>query len=129
MFPFLFSPFMFIPFLFPILIFFFVFRIGSRFFQGLGKDIEEEVQPPFDISRTMVPKRKFEGKIFNLAYRLKGRVTLSEVIVETGLAIKDAEKVIEGMLDEVHVRMEIDPNGMVIYEFPEIIARLEDQPP
>jgi hypothetical protein len=69
-----------------------------------------------------------ESAIFALAYRHKGRITLSDIIVETGLGIREAEQVANGMVDGIRVRMEVRENGLVVYEFPEIIARFEDQP-
>ena len=66
-----------------------------------------------------------ESAVFSLAYRLRGRITLSDIIVETGLGMKEAEDVIGGMVDGIRVRMEVTEDGLVIYEFPEIIARFE----
>ncbi len=67
-----------------------------------------------------------EARIFKLAYRLKGRLTVSDIVVETGLGVHDAEALIEGMIDNNHVRMEVDDRGIVTYEFPEIIRRFEE---
>lgn len=66
---------------------------------------------------------KYEVKIFRLADRKKGRITISEIIVETGLGMKQAESIINKMIDSTHVRMEITENGSVIYEFPELIEK------
>ena len=120
-------PFMFLPFLVPILVIFFVFRVSSNFFRGITRRWDNTDEVPFDFpKRSGVPRQKnFDGVIFNLAFRLKGRITLSDIIVETGLTVREAEGVIEGMVDGVRVRMEVDQNGMVIYEFPEIISRFE----
>ena len=48
---------------------------------------------------------------------------MSDIVLETDLSIKEAEEVINGMVDSTHVRMEVEDSGLVIYEFPEIIAR------
>jgi len=69
---------------------------------------------------------EIEGVIFNIAYQLRGRITLSDIIIETGLSMKESEEVINKMVDSVRVRMEVDENGLVIYEFPEIIARFQN---
>ena len=68
-----------------------------------------------------------EARIFKLAYRLKGRLTVSDIVVETGLSVHEAEELIESMVDSTRVRMEIDERGIVTYEFPEIIRRFEGQ--
>jgi len=63
--------------------------------------------------------------IYKLAYKLKGRVTVSDIVIETGIGVKEAEELIQSMVDNQRVRMEVDENGILVYEFPEIIARLE----
>jgi hypothetical protein len=71
--------------------------------------------------------RSLEAQIFKLAYKMKGRLTLSDIVVETGLDLEQAEKVIESMVDGMRVRMEVDERGVVVYEFPEIIMRFENE--
>jgi hypothetical protein len=68
---------------------------------------------------------RIESRVVSLAYRLGGRVTVSDVVIETGLGIKEAEELMDRMTDEVRVRMVVDDRGLVAYEFPEIIDRLE----
>lgn len=68
-----------------------------------------------------------ESEIFKLAYKMKGKITVSDIVLETGLTIKEAEERIKELTDGTHVRMEVTENGIVIYEFPEIIARFEDR--
>lgn len=68
-----------------------------------------------------------ESQIFKLAYRRKGRLTVSDIVIETGLGIDDAERLIQGMVDNVRVRMEVNDRGLVVYEFPEIQARFEEE--
>ncbi len=67
-----------------------------------------------------------EAAIFKLAYRLKGRLTVSDIVVETGLGVHESERLIESLVDNSRVRMEVDDRGIVIYEFPEIIRRFEE---
>ena len=66
-----------------------------------------------------------QAQLFKLAQRLGGRLTVSDIVIETGLGVAEAERFIEAMVDNSHVRMDIDDNGMVVYDFPEIIARCE----
>jgi hypothetical protein len=53
---------------------------------------------------------------------------LSDIIIETGLEPRQAERFIEGLVDGVRVRMEVDEKGLVYYEFPEILDRLRGEP-
>ncbi|MEW5815522.1 MAG: hypothetical protein AB1798_09045 [Spirochaetota bacterium] len=71
-------------------------------------------------------RKDLESKIFRLAYKMKGRITLSDIVIETGLGMKEAEAYIEKMVDGIRVRMEVSDQGIVYYEFPEIIARFEE---
>ena len=49
--------------------------------------------------------------------------TLTSELGKLQLNLKEAEEVINRMVDEIRVRMVVDEKGLVIYEFPEIIAR------
>lgn len=71
------------------------------------------------------PRESQQVSIYKLAYRFKGRITVSDIVVETGMDVKAAEDLIQSMVDNQRVRMEVDDQGMLVYEFPEIIARLE----
>lgn len=66
-----------------------------------------------------------EARVFRLAHRGKGRLTVSDVVVEMGLSVADAEELLQGMVDNVRVRMEVRENGVVVYEFPELLDRFE----
>jgi hypothetical protein len=105
----------------------------SDFFRHLeGRDGEEDrLEDRHGWQRWNVPSlrerqpQNMEARIFRVAYKRKGRVTVSDIVLETGLGVKDAEELINGLVDGVHVRMEVDDRGLVVYEFPEIIARFE----
>jgi len=70
-------------------------------------------------------QQSLEARIFRVAYKRKGRLTISDVVLETGLSIKEAEETVNAMVDGTRVRMEVDDRGLVVYEFPEIMARFE----
>ena len=89
-------------------------REGSWFGSGFG---------PVDATRS----KSIEARIFRAAYKRKGRLTVSDIVLETNLSLKEAEEVINHMVDGMRVRMEVNDTGMVIYEFPEIIARFEEE--
>jgi hypothetical protein len=125
MFP-IFSPF---ALFFPLLIVFLVVRAFAR----CRRPRNDFIPPP---SRDSVEERRTgllrgasqDARIFKLAYKLKGRVTLSDIVVETGMGMREAEELIESMVDNAHIRMEIDDKlGTVTYEFPEIIRRFEGE--
>lgn len=65
-----------------------------------------------------------EADVFRLAARRGGTLTLSDVVLGTGLGLKEAERFMDQMVDGVRVRMEINPRGAIVYEFPEIVSRL-----
>lgn len=61
-----------------------------------------------------------EPAVYRLAKQLKGRVTVSDVVVETGLSAAESETLLQGLVDGTHCRMEVTEQGSVIYEFPEL---------
>ena len=116
--------------LIPGLFIFLVFRFGMRFFDEMfhnqnrlnARDrwrLYEQSWIRSGGSRS----RSIESRIFRAAYKQKGRLTVSDIVLETDLSIKEAEEVLNGMVDGTHVRMEVLDSGLVVYEFPEIIAR------
>jgi len=117
-------------FLFPLIIFVIVTRIASRYFRTSTRRRELDEEYFGDRVRAVGPPsrgRSEEARIFKLAYRLRGRLTISDIVVETGLGVREAEELVEGMVDNNHVRMEVDDRGMVTYEFPEIMRRFESE--
>ena len=68
-----------------------------------------------------------EHKIYRLADRLKGRITISDVVIHTGLGSRESEEMLNSWIDGIRIRMEVQDNGIVVYEFPEIIARYEHE--
>lgn len=78
-----------------------------------------------EVALTSYNRGEWESRVFRLAYKNRGRITLSDIVLETELGLKDAEEIIDEMIDGVHVRMEVREDGLVLYEFPEIIARFE----
>ena len=110
---------------FPLIIFgvvYFLLRSGKKtYFRPFSRTGEKNVTDYYSKPKKEIKDQ--EHKIFDLAFRNKGRVTLSEIILETGLGMKKAEKLINSMVDDLRVRMEIDDKGLVYYEFPEIMDK------
>ena len=75
--------------LFPLLGIFLVTRALFHVFRNVARD---ETVPRIDRPpRTYLGRPKtVESRVYTLAYRLGGRVTLSDVIMETGLGMEDA---------------------------------------
>lgn len=120
-----------IPFLFLVPLFLTVFavRAGTSLFrngpgqhsgQRSGQRIEE-LYP----SHPWASAVNREAQVFQLANRLKGRITVSDVVIETGIGVEEAEQLMQRLVDNTRVRMEVAENGLVTYEFPEIISRYE----
>lgn len=116
-------------FLLPFFLALLAVRAGSRYFNqssGVRRTSQWGV-PNGDVFNEDVRGQRVRGieaRVFKLAYRLHGRITVSDVVVDTGLGVDEAERILERMVDNQRVRMEVDSNGLMIYEFPELIARL-----
>lgn len=120
-------------FLLPLFVAAVAVRVGSQFFRswdsqqhryvsgrgGQGSDILADI---YGMPRN---GRSPEARVFQLASKLGGRLSVSDVVIELGVDVKDAEELLQGLVDNVRVRMELDDNGRVTFEFPEIIDRHE----
>jgi hypothetical protein len=121
--------------LIPALFIFLIFRFGMRFFNELfnnpsrlnGRDRWRLYDRSGVDFSPHTSSRGMESRIFRAAFKNEGRLTVSDIVLETDLGIREAEEVINGMVDGTHVRMEVEDNGLVVYEFPEIISRFEKQ--
>jgi len=121
--------------IFPLVMFFVIFRVIRGVLRSSHRDIESRMRRfRFPEARTdhgtitsypPAEPRASEGEIFRLADEMKGRLTVSDFVIATNLSIKEAERVIDSMVDGIHVTMEVKDSGRVVYEFPEIIARYE----
>lgn len=118
-----------IPFLFLVPLFLTVFavRAGSSFFRSLSeRDQRQQAEGFFPAGiHPWARSTSQEAQVFQLANRLSGRVTISDVVIETGVGVQEAEELMQRLVDNARVRMEVDERGLVTYEFPEIIARYE----
>ena len=62
-----------------------------------------------------------EAKVFRLAARRGDRITLSDIIIETKMGLKQAETYMDSLIDGAHVRINVNSQGIFFYEFTEII--------
>lgn len=65
----------------------------------------------------------FARDVFRLASQNDGVLTVSDVVVETGLEPKEAERRLNDLVDSQRVTMEVTDDGRVRYEFPEMKQR------
>jgi hypothetical protein len=90
-------------------------------------DEDERLFGQYGYRRLGLQQGSIEARIFKLANRRKGRITVSDVVIETGLGVHQAEDLLQNMVDNNRVTMEVTDDGMVYYEFPEIIRRMQDE--
>jgi hypothetical protein len=120
--------FMFFPFfwILPFLVFVGIARFVFGAFRGFGRRYHVEERRYGTFPREGAASRQpTQAELFRLANKLKGRLTVSDIVVATGLSVSEAEALAESMVDGIRVRMEVDDRGIVTYEFPEIIRRYE----
>lgn len=69
--------------------------------------------------------QSIESNIMALALKNNGVLTVTDVIIETGLSIKQAEETLNTMVDGYRVKMEVKDSGIIVYEFTELIHKIE----
>ena len=141
------GPFGFLALLAPFLLMFAALRVGTALFRRLQDEPEDErphlrgrggfhryaaddrvaAEPraPFGVPSPLgmpspLGRRSFDSRVFRLAYQNGGRVTVSQVVMETGMSLEQAEAYLDQLCDGVRVRMEVSDSGRVTYEFPEL---------
>jgi hypothetical protein len=113
--------------LLPLLAFLFLTRVLSGTLRaGYRRRLEARPTqtPESEEARRRATAGRFESRVFGLAYRLGGTLSVSDVVIETGLGAREAEAVLDSLTDEVHVRVAVMDEGAIRYEFPEIVERL-----
>lgn len=137
------GPFGFLTLLVPVLLAFALLRLGTtifrriqdesdddRYLRGRGgghrypadEEVATERRPPFNMQNPF-GRRSLDSRVFRLAYRNGGRVTVSQVVMETGMSLEQTEAYMDQLCDGVRVRMEVSDGGLVTYEFPELTDR------
>ncbi len=69
--------------------------------------------------------QSLHSKIMRLALEKGGTLTVTDVVMSTGLSIKKAEEELNNMVDGLRMKMEVRDSGIIVYEFPEIMKRIE----
>ena len=67
--------------------------------------------------------QRLQQKVLRLATHRGGTLTVTEVASDLNLSLPAAEKVLASMDDGFRVRCEISKEGVLFYEFPEVVHR------
>jgi hypothetical protein len=59
--------------------------------------------------------RSREAAILRVAQRSKGRLTVAEVAMGTGLTLRQAEATLSALVREGYIDIEVSPSGMLVY--------------
>lgn len=136
----------FLSLLVPVVLMYAFLRIGTTIFRRIQDDESDEDRPylrgrgdgvhryaadevaaaerraPFGMQNPF-GRRSLDSRVFRLAFRNGGRVTVSQVVMETGMTLEQTEAYLDQLCDGVRVRMEVSDGGLVTYEFPELTGR------
>ena len=69
--------------------------------------------------------QRIQRKVLRLAAAKGGTLTVTEVAADINLGLPAAEKILMSMDDGFRVRSEISDEGVIYYEFPELLHRKE----
>lgn len=69
-----------------------------------------------------VSNEAFEVFVYRLAAKRQGRLSPAQIVVESGLSMSEVEKRMVALVDNVHIFMEVQDSGLIIYEFPELFS-------
>ena len=72
-----------------------------------------------------VASGEIDAQIYRAAKGQGGRLTVSDVVIETGLSAEEVKGALERLADGIHVRMNVSDNGSIEFEFPELLERRE----
>ncbi|MFO8173806.1 MAG: hypothetical protein ACQET1_02275 [Gemmatimonadota bacterium] len=75
--------------------------------------------------RRKVLMQRLQQKVLRLATHRGGTLTVTEVAADLNLSLPAAEKILASMDDGFRVRCEISKEGVLYYEFPEVVHRKE----
>jgi hypothetical protein len=124
-------------FFLPMMFIFLALRVGAGAFRSMNRRNDSAFPRWDDTDHFLGDPRGYrpygylhgnlESRIFKLANRRKGRITVSDVVIETGLGVNEAEQLLQSMVDNVRVTMEVNDEGLVTFEFPEILRRFEEE--
>jgi len=68
-----------------------------------------------------------QTQIYRLAQKYGGQLTVSDVVIELGVEASTVETTLQEMSDGVRVRMDVDDQGLMTYQFLELINRQKQE--
>lgn len=66
-------------------------------------------------------KKSTEKQILDIAKKHGGKITVTQVAMDTDLSIEQAEKKLQDLVKSGYVQMNVTDNGVMIYEFMELM--------
>ncbi|TVR91547.1 MAG: hypothetical protein EA428_05470 [Spirochaetaceae bacterium] len=66
-----------------------------------------------------------DAQVFRAAKKQGGRLTISDLVIETGWSAKEAEGALERLTNGNHVRMNVSDVGSIEFEFPDLLDHRE----
>jgi hypothetical protein len=97
-----------------------VIFLGAMLLRGLKRRSRRG-----ELAESEPDMQSMHSKIMRLALDKGGTLTVTDVVMETGLSIKEAEETLSNMVDGLRIKMEVRDSGIIVYEFPEIMRRTE----
>jgi len=67
-----------------------------------------------------------EKQIILLAIRFKGKLTISDIVINSKLSSIEAEKLMKLFVDNFVVETKMSDNGVVVYNFPKLVVKNTD---
>ncbi len=74
-----------------------------------------------DAAAHLIRHRRQQNKIIRLAQQRGGRLMMTEIAVETGLAVEEVDDIVTGMVNRGYAEVEVSDSGVVVYRFPEAL--------
>ena len=88
---------------------------------ALGTGVLLLLRQRSDRSRQLPEGLTPETRVYQLAAKHHGRVTVSDLVVHLGMPSTAAEQLLQSMVDNQRIRMEVLDDGRVVYEFGELL--------
>jgi type III secretory pathway component EscV len=105
-------------------VFFLVFLISivaaAIFFSVNGGRRRQKMRRHGSGESITTDRSSIQHRIMRLAQDRGGSLTVTDVVLATGVSIKQAEETLNGMVDGFRIKMEVTDSGIVHYEFEEL---------
>ena len=78
-----------------------------------------------DVVKSNLDIQSLQSEIMRLSLDKGGTLTVTDVVMATGLSIEKSEEALNNMVDGLRIKMEVRDSGIIVYEFPEIMKRTD----